>query len=121
MKEPLIYLAGPYSDDPARRYAQHQLEQERLAAAGILSYSPIVEGHPWDQVYPHEYDWWLRRCLRWVRQCTDLIRLPGHSPGADQEVRLARDLGIPVYQGGNDPVGKFLALRGPVVTAEASE
>jgi len=40
----------------------------------------------------------MRSDLAWLEKCDVLIRLPVHSPGADREVRKARQLWIPVVR-----------------------
>jgi hypothetical protein len=35
---------------------------------------------------------------RLLRHCDAVLRLPGESTGADQDVRTAQELGLPVYQ-----------------------
>jgi hypothetical protein len=34
-----------------------------------------------------------------ARRCDALLRLPGDSPGADEEVKMASELGLPVLTG----------------------
>ena len=36
-----------------------------------------------------EYETWMEYDLAWLGACEALLRLPGHSPGADREVRYA--------------------------------
>ena len=55
----------------------------------------IVLPHAWDG----QFSWqdWLDTDLSWVRVSESILRLPGKSPGADEEVALAEELGIPVF------------------------
>ena len=39
----------------------------------------------------------MTQCLRWVAVCDALVRIPGYSPGSDEEAGHATRLGIPVY------------------------
>ena len=40
---------------------------------------------------------WLAEDLAFVEVCDGVLRLPGISPGADEECAAARALGIPVF------------------------
>jgi len=40
---------------------------------------------------------WLQLDNEWLATCHAVLRLPGKSPGADAEVALANQLGIPVF------------------------
>jgi len=33
----------------------------------------------------------------WLRRCDAILRLPGHSPGADREMAAAAEQGIPAF------------------------
>ncbi len=44
-------------------------------------------------------DEWLKMCIERIPDCDALVRLPGKSQGADNEVEEAKRLGIPVYMG----------------------
>jgi hypothetical protein len=106
-----ILIAGPYrsgtGDDPERMRANlRALEAAalRLFRAGHLPLIgewlalPLLEaagskqigGPLWDEiVYPVAH--------RLLRRCDGVLRLPGASQGADNDVRIARERGIPVY------------------------
>ena len=107
----MILIAGPYrsgtGDDPAKMAAN----LERLEAA---SWPIFAKGH-----VPMIGEWvalpiWrtaggksvgddlYERILhptagRLLRHCDAVLRLPGASKGADNDVQIARDRGIPVY------------------------
>jgi hypothetical protein len=42
----------------------------------------------------------------WIKKCQALIRMPGDSPGSDLEVAEAKKLGLPIYYGFNEFMGK---------------
>lgn len=44
------------------------------------------------------YQAWITWCLQWVDACDVVYRLPGASPGADQETERARRQGKPVVR-----------------------
>ncbi|TXK18609.1 DUF4406 domain-containing protein [Homoserinibacter sp. GY 40078] len=107
MKPQLILIAGPYRSgtggDPdliARNLA-------RLEAAS----APIFErGHvpmigEWVALpvmrelgdAPADADVMYETARRLLQHCDAVLRLPGESVGADEDVRIARELGLPVY------------------------
>jgi hypothetical protein len=45
---------------------------------------------------PVPYETWFAFCEHWLR-CCDALFFIGPSPGADRELRIARELGMPVY------------------------
>lgn len=107
----MILIAGPYrsgtGDDPARMAAN----LERLEAAawpifqkghvpmiGEWAALPILRGAGggapgsaiWDRVmHPTAH--------RLLAHCDGVLRLPGASQGADQDVRIATERGLPVW------------------------
>lgn len=106
----LILIAGPYrsgtGDDPERMEANlRRLEQaawpifERghvpmigewvalpvLASVGADVFSDVAS----TVMYP--------TAERLLQHCDAVLRLPGESTGADQDVAIARERGIPVY------------------------
>ena len=111
-KPKLILIAGPYrsgsGDDPAKMAANlHNLEQAAwpLFQAGhipmigewvalpVLSSAGATDG-PLDPLaaevmYPTAH--------RLLQHADAVLRLPGESAGADQDVEIARERGIPVY------------------------
>jgi hypothetical protein len=106
----LILIAGPYrsgtGDDPALMAANlTRLEAAAwpifsrghvpmigewvalpvLASAGADVFSPLAS----DVLYP--------TAERLLQHCDAVLRLPGESSGADADVAIARERGIPVY------------------------
>ena len=100
----LIYLAGPISSDPLRHTYQAIKLAAELAKMGWLIHVPHVSVLA-EMFAPLPYESWMhldfagiRRCDALIRRCDALIRLPGESPGADRELELARELGLPVVR-----------------------
>lgn len=94
---PVIYIAGPYTNpDPventhkAVRFANH------LLSSGMAY--PLVPhlSMLWHTICPRPYEDWLEIDLAHMARCDGVIRLPGQSTGADDEVRIARERGMPV-------------------------
>ena len=74
---------------------------DKLLAWGFAPYVPHLN-MIWDIIFPHTTGTWYELDNVWLAQCEALIRLPGDSFGADEEVKLARSLGIPVYSSVED-------------------
>jgi hypothetical protein len=97
LAEFLIYVSGPYTKpDPCANVNKAiQMGNQLLD----LGFSPVVPHllHLWHTVTPRHYTDWMQIDLALVVRCDALLRLPGLSPGADEEVNAANDCGIPVF------------------------
>lgn len=92
-----IYVAGPYSSDPVKGVRAAIEAADRIWEAGGVPYVPHLT-HLWHLISPKCYDEWIEMGLAWVGRCDALLRLPGPSPGADEEAEHARDIEcIPVH------------------------
>jgi hypothetical protein len=115
-----VYIAGPISKgDLLHNVMQADEAMYRLMVAGLAPYNPILSvfaGGVYDY-FPNwgkvvamgssgaagnflsnlAYDDWLNVCLPWVEVADAVLRLPGKSFGADQEVAHATAKGIPVF------------------------
>jgi hypothetical protein len=108
----LILIAGPYrsgTDDDPQLMAQNLRRLEQAAwplfraghipmigewvALPVLS-SAGAERGPLD---PLAEEVMYPTAQRLLQHCDAVLRLPGDSTGADQDVRIARERGIPVY------------------------
>jgi len=99
---PIVYIAAPYTlGDTFLNIRQVIDVANTLWDKGYLPFIPHLTAF-WHLVYPKDYEEWLEYGQEWVRHCNILLRLPGESPGADKEVKLAKTLGIPVYYDIND-------------------
>lgn len=92
-----IYVAGPYTKPgPTQNVWKAVDVAEKLLALGFAPFVPHFT-HFWEIRHHHNYEIWMELDFIWLRQCQCLYRIPGESSGADREVALAKDLGIPVY------------------------
>jgi len=92
-----VYVAGPYTADPAACTARAIAAGDELLEAGHEPFVPHL-AHYWHHLHAeHDYEAWMRLDLAWVAVAEALVRLPGESSGADREVALAEQLGIPVF------------------------
>jgi hypothetical protein len=107
----LILIAGPYrsgtNDDPAkmadnlRRLEEASwplFEMGHIPMIGEWVALPIWQTAGGKTVGDALYDQILHPTAgRLIQICDSVLRLPGSSKGADNDVRLARERGIPVY------------------------
>lgn len=92
-----IYVAGPYSKgDVAENVRAAILAADEVSALHHLPYVPHLT-HFWHLVSPKPYRWWLEYDALWLLQCEAVLRLPGESAGADEEVRMAQLADMPVF------------------------
>ncbi len=110
-KSMLILIAGPYrsgtGDDPARMAANlHRLEEAawpifqkgHVPIIGEWVALPVLQGAGGGEVGGSLYDAVMHPTAhRLLEHCDAVLRLPGASAGADNDVRIANARGIPVY------------------------
>jgi len=92
-----IYVASPYTQgDVAANVRRASEAANKLADLGFAPYVPHA-CHFWHMMFPKPYDFWLELDKQFLPCCNAVLRLPGPSAGADKEVMLAKDLGLPVF------------------------
>jgi hypothetical protein len=113
MKTPMmILIAGPYrsgsGDDPARMAAN--LERLEKAAWPIFRAGHVPMIGEWvalpvlssagadGPLDPLAEEVMYPTAERLLQHCDAVLRLPGESRGADQDVAIARERGLPVYR-----------------------
>src|SRR5258705_13694353 len=112
MTEPLLILiAGPYrsgtGDDPdlmARNLARLEAAAWPIFAAGHVPMIgewvalPVLRSAGAEGITdPLAADVMYPTAQRLLHHCDAVLRLPGASSGADQDVAIARERGLPVY------------------------
>ena len=99
VKPKYIFVSGPYTNpDPVQNVRRAILAGDRLREAGYIPFVPHLD-LLWNMLVPHGIDYWLEWDKAWIQKCDALVRLDGYSPGGDEEVRYAEELGLPVYEG----------------------
>ena len=112
----LILIAGPYrsgtGDDPellARNLARLEEAAWPIFRAGHLPMIgewvalPVLRGAGGDSVTdPVAKRIMYPTAERLLAHCDAVLRLPGESTGADQDVAIATERGLPVYYGLDD-------------------
>lgn len=108
----MILIAGPYrsgtGDDPAKMAANLRYLESASAPIFFAGHIPMIG--EWvalpvwnaaggktvgDRLYDEIFH---PTAGRLIERCDAIFRLPGASKGADNDVRLARERGIPVYE-----------------------
>jgi hypothetical protein len=109
-KPMLILIAGPYrsgtDDDPARMAANLRaletaawpvFEKGHIPMIGEWVALPVLDSAGSSVFEPLAERVMYPTAERLIQHCDAILRLPGESRGADQDVALARERGIPVY------------------------
>lgn len=92
-----VFISGPYTiGDKEENTINAILAGEEVIKLGHTPFVPHL-CHFWDKKFPHDYQYWIDFDLSWLEECDALIRLPGESSGADNEVKKALSLNIPVF------------------------
>ena len=121
----IILIAGPYrsgtSDDPA--LMQRNLERLQEAAWPIFAAGHIPMIGEWvalpvlasagasGPLDPMAAQVMYPTAQRLLQHCSAVLRLPGESTGADQDVAIAHERGLPVYYRIEDVPGVSTAAR----------
>lgn len=92
-----VYIAAAYTQgDPVLNTRDAIHAGDVLLKLGFVPFIPHLN-HLWHTVSPKPYSTWLEYDNEWLTKCDAVLRLPGPSNGADGEVALAGELGIPVF------------------------
>lgn len=95
--KPLVYVAGPYTrPDPIVNVRRACAVGDMLTSHGCAVIIPHLS-MLWHLVSPQPIETWYERDLDVMRRCDAVVRLSGESTGADQEVEIATESGIPVF------------------------
>jgi hypothetical protein len=104
-----VYVAGPMSHgDEAVNIRTAVLAGVEIIKAGHAPFIPHLF-HFAHFLEPQPYPVWIAMDLAWVEACDYLLRLNGHSPGADGEVAYARELGKTIFYDLNALLGALKA------------
>lgn len=93
----IVYIAAPYTQgDVALNVHTVLMVANQLVELGHTPYIPHLT-HFWHLVSPKPKEFWLEYDKKFLCLCDCLLRLPGESQGADEEVEEANSLGMKVY------------------------
>jgi hypothetical protein len=97
----LIYIASAYTASTAEQIENNIRTQIWAGHAVIdMGHVPVVPNlnHFMDAIQRRTYSEWMACDFALIKRCDAVLRLPGHSPGADREVELAQGIGLPVLK-----------------------
>lgn len=102
-----VYVSGPISLGDREENVRQALEaHKRLMELGYAVMNPILSAWiPWEQEFQHQD--WVDSDLPWVEVADALLRLPGESAGADEEVVHALVFGVLVFTSVEELHGYF--------------
>jgi len=96
-----VYVAGPLSTNADLNKIAENVSHAVAVGGRLISlgYAPFVPHLTlyWHILDPRTWREWMEVDKAWVLASDALLRLPGASTGADQEVKWAHEAGIPVY------------------------
>jgi hypothetical protein len=97
------YMAGPYTDNPTKRYNDHMKSLYLLTQHGLTIYSPIVHFHQLaaDYELPKDAAFWEQHNFNMIKSAKGVIivRMPDweKSQGVAQEVIFSRIHDIQIW------------------------
>jgi nucleoside 2-deoxyribosyltransferase len=98
----LIYIAGPYAHpDPVQNTNRACKVADELILDGFIPYIPHL-ALLWHLITPHNEQFWYDYNYHMLKRCDAVLRIDGDSVGADKEIELAKEYGIPVFYSGED-------------------
>src|SRR6185437_12048542 len=94
-----IFIACPWTLGDREANMRHCIEAaDFVTDAGFIPFVPLLY-HFWHQQSEHPEEFWCHLNLEWLKRCDALLRLKGKSVGADEEVRAAMSVGLPIFHG----------------------
>ena len=97
--KPVVYIASPYRKGSQARNVARQIEAAHmLLDAGASPIAPLLN-HFMDITRPRPEQEWVEADMALVAKSDGVLRLEGDSEGADREVAMAKEWGIPVFTG----------------------
>lgn len=92
-----VYVAGPYTQgDPVLNVRAAVEAADAIIEAGHVPYVPHLS-MLWHLISPRPVDFWYGYDLLWLQECDAVLRIVGDSTGADNEVKEAERIGLPIY------------------------
>ena len=92
-----VYIAGPYTKPcPSSNTLKAMAVWHEVSQHGLAPFCPHLN-HFLHLTQPRDYHFWLKHDIIWLKKCDYLLRLPGESNGADMEIEIAKQEGIPVF------------------------
>jgi hypothetical protein len=93
-----VYIAGPYTiPDPVENTREAIMVADILFEKGFIPFVPHLN-ILWHLIVPRQETDWLEWDLEWLKACDYILRIPGKSKGADLEMKMAKQWGIPILK-----------------------
>lgn len=107
---PLLYVAAPYTR-PEPVSNTHHVYRVATIIYNTTEWCPVVPHSSllWHLVNPQPEEYWYEYDLHLLAGCAAIVRLPGHSPGAANEIKFAKERGIAVVEFDRLPKEAILA------------
>lgn len=87
MKKIKVYVAAPYRKGDVVINVRKAIDAgETLVHHGFIPFVPHLT-HFWHLVHSHDPEYWYSYDNYWLDCCDCLLRLPGESKGADDEMQ----------------------------------
>lgn len=90
----LIFISGPYTGNEINNTREMILTFHVLLDMGFVPFCPLFTAFA-ELIRPRPYDEWMELDKELISVCDAMLKI-GDSPGADEEERYAKELGIPV-------------------------
>lgn len=82
----LVYVSGPYTQgDPVTNTQNAVKAGEVLLTKGYVPIIPHLS-MLWHMMSPHDYRYWMDYDMKLLAMCEIMVRLPGESSGAEEEL-----------------------------------
>jgi hypothetical protein len=92
-----VYIASAYTLGDVAVNVKNQIDSaDELIGKGFCPFVPLLS-HFQHMIHPRPYQDWVKLDMEWIEWCDCILRLPGESSGADNEVKLAQSLNIPIF------------------------
>jgi len=99
----LIYLAGPYSYNPALAFEMHMQYAAFLFKEGHLIFSPILHNHQLAHTHnlPTDISFWHKYNKDMLLKCDELMVIAERmlwqkSEGVQHEIKVAKEANMPI-------------------------
>jgi hypothetical protein len=92
-----VFISSPYTLGDKEENVKNSLEvADKLMSLGMPPFTPVL-GHYQDIILPRDEEDWLAWDIEWMLMCDVVLRLPGKSVGADNEVKIAKENNMLVF------------------------
>ena len=92
-----VFIAGLYTlGGVGVNVKNHMIAFDTLYNYGFAPFNPLLF-HFQHIMYPRSYNDWIEIDNEYLLICDAVLRIPGESFGADNEIKLAHTANIPVF------------------------